>query len=45
MKHIYVVGGVDDIISNYERRAFFVGAGFEFNDDDLKFLMGSLPTP
>lgn len=45
VKHVYVVGGVDDLISNYERRAYFVGAGFEFNDDDLKFLMGSLPVP
>ena len=45
VKHIYVVGGVDDAISNFERRAFFAGAGFEFNDDDLKFLMGSLPVP
>jgi phospholipid/cholesterol/gamma-HCH transport system substrate-binding protein len=44
-KHVYVVGGVDDIISRYERRAFFVGAGLEFNDDDLKYLAGSLPVP
>jgi phospholipid/cholesterol/gamma-HCH transport system substrate-binding protein len=43
-RHAYVVGGMDDILSNYDRRAFFVGAGFEFNDDDLKFLMGSVPT-
>lgn len=43
--HVYVVGGGDDLISNYDRRAFFMGAGFEFNDDDLKFLMGSLPVP
>ena len=44
-KHVYVVGGVDDNISRYERRAFFVGAGLEFNDDDLKYLAGSLPGP
>ena len=43
--HVYVVGGVDDMISNYDRRAYFVGAGFEFNDDDLKWLGGSLPIP
>lgn len=44
-KHMFVVGGVDDAISNYDRRTYFVGAGFEFNDDDLKFILGSVPTP
>ncbi len=42
-RHMFVVGGVDDAISNYDRRAYFVGAGFEFNDDDLKFVMSSIP--
>ena len=44
-KHMFVVGGVDDIISNYDRRAFYLGAGFEFRDDDLKWVAGSIPLP
>ncbi len=43
--HVYFVGGVDDLASRYDRRALFVGAGLEFNDDDLKLLLGSLPSP
>lgn len=44
-KHMFVVGGADDIISNYDRRAFYLGAGFEFRDDDLKWVAGSIPLP
>ena len=43
--HLFVVGGGDDLISSYDRRSFFVGAGFEFNDDDLKYVLGSMPRP
>lgn len=43
--HLFLVGGADDIASRYGRRSYFVGAGFEFNDDDLKYLLGSLPLP
>ena len=44
VSHLFVVGGVDDMISRHDRRAIYAGAGFEFNDDDLKFLLGSVPT-
>ena len=43
--HLFVTGGADDIASRYGRRTYFLGAGFEFNDDDLKYLLGTLPMP
>ncbi|MEF8794477.1 MlaD family protein [Thiohalorhabdus sp.] len=41
--HLYVQGGVHNTFSD-EYRSPFVGAGLRFFDEDLKFLMGSVPT-
>lgn len=43
-KHTFIVAGGDDLL-NDDLRAIYVGAGFEFNDDDLKFIAGSVPLP
>lgn len=42
-EHIFVVGGVDDMISRQDNLSYFMGAGFAFTDDDLKFVLGALP--
>jgi phospholipid/cholesterol/gamma-HCH transport system substrate-binding protein len=41
---VYVQGGWDDFL-NHQRRAdsLFVGAGLRWNDDDIKYLLGSVP--
>jgi phospholipid/cholesterol/gamma-HCH transport system substrate-binding protein len=44
-KHIYVTGGVDDIISNSGRQSMFFGAGLTFQDEDIKTLLSNLPIP
>jgi len=43
-KLVFVNGGVDNIL-NVDRRAGFVGVGLRFDDDDMKYLMGSVPMP
>jgi phospholipid/cholesterol/gamma-HCH transport system substrate-binding protein len=43
-KILFVNGGYDNFL-NDERRHAFVGAGLRFDDDDLKYLMGSVPLP
>jgi len=43
-KLVFVNGGVDNIL-NVDRRAGFVGVGLKFDDDDMKYLMGSVPIP
>lgn len=41
---VYVIGGWDDFL-NRQRGAdsLFLGAGIRWNDDDIKYLLGSLP--
>ncbi len=39
---LFVNAGVDDIVDK-EYRSFFFGAGLMFSDDDLKYLLSSLP--
>ncbi|HKJ71637.1 MAG TPA: MlaD family protein [Gammaproteobacteria bacterium] len=41
--HLFVQGGVHNAFSNQYRSAF-VGAGLRFFDEDLKYIMGSVPT-
>lgn len=41
-KHLFVSTGMDNIL-NGSRRGLFVGGGIRFEDEDLKYLMGSLP--
>ena len=43
-KLIFVNGGMDNIL-NVDRRHAFIGAGLTFTDDDMKYLMGSVPVP
>mgnify|MGYP001389563705 CR=1 FL=1 len=38
-KNFYLVGGVDDFISNKSERSGFGGAGFRLVDDDIKSMM------
>lgn len=40
--NLYVVGGYDDFLTA-ERNSLFLGAGINWRDDDLKYLLGSLP--
>jgi len=42
--HLYVAAGVDDVW-NDRRTDFFVGGGIAFNDEDLKALLTTAPTP
>ncbi len=41
--NIFLQGGVDDFLES-DRESVFLGAGFRWSDDDLKYLLGSLPT-
>jgi phospholipid/cholesterol/gamma-HCH transport system substrate-binding protein len=41
-KHLFLVGGGDDLANN-DRRSFFAGGGVKFEDDDLKYLLTSVP--
>ncbi len=43
-KNFFVTGGYDDILEGKKSNAF-VGAGFRFDDEDLKYIMGRLPIP
>jgi len=43
-KNLFLTGGYDDIL-NSDSDSWFVGAGVEFRDDDLKYLLGKTPLP
>ena len=43
-KTLFVNGGYDNFL-NTKRAAGFVGIGLRFDDEDLKYLMGSVPIP
>jgi phospholipid/cholesterol/gamma-HCH transport system substrate-binding protein len=45
LKHFFVLAGYDDFIKENTDPSHFVGAGFSFTDDDLKFLLTSSPIP
>lgn len=40
--NVYLLGGVDDLLES-DHRSLFLGGGVTWNDDDLKYLLGSLP--
>ena len=45
-KHIFLAGGVDDIINfDDDLATWYVGAGIRFDDEDLKALLTTVPTP
>lgn len=41
---LFMNAGVDNVL-NSKRSAAFVGIGLRFNDEDLKYLIGSVPIP
>ena len=41
--HFYLLGGYDDPLVS-DRDSLFVGVGIRWRDDDLKYLLGSLPS-
>ena len=41
--NIYLVGGYDDFLVG-ERESLFLGGGIRWNDDTLKYLLGSVPS-
>lgn len=42
-KYFYLVGGYDDMLSRYSLNSAFLGMGFQFDDDDLKYILSSAP--
>lgn len=43
-KYLFISGGIDNIL-NANRRGIYVGGGLKFEDEDLKYLLGSFPSP
>ncbi|MEW6672569.1 MAG: MlaD family protein [Thermodesulfobacteriota bacterium] len=44
-KHIYLTSGLDNFISDEGRESFFIGAGINFSDEDIKAVLTSIPLP
>lgn len=42
-KHLYITTGFDDFISDEGNESFFIGAGINFLDDDIKTLLSNVP--
>lgn len=42
-RNLYLLGGVDDLLVS-DQQSFFLGGGVTWNDDDLKYLLGSIPS-
>jgi phospholipid/cholesterol/gamma-HCH transport system substrate-binding protein len=44
-RNVYLEGGMDNVVNGarYGYATGFVGGGFSFNDDDLKFVLAALP--
>jgi phospholipid/cholesterol/gamma-HCH transport system substrate-binding protein len=42
-RHFYLSAGYDDFISRMGLDSGYVGLGFQFEDEDLKYLLGSVP--
>ncbi|MEA1971049.1 MAG: MlaD family protein [Thermodesulfobacteriota bacterium] len=45
LKHIYLSAGWDDFISSEGNESPFVGFSIKFEDEDIKYLLGSVPIP
>lgn len=45
MKNLYLNAGWDDFISDKGNRSPYVGLSIRFEDEDLKYLLGSVPVP
>ena len=42
--HLYIAAGIDDVL-NTNKTNYFMGAGIQFNDDDLAAILATAPTP
>ena len=40
-KYFFIVGGYDDFVSKLKLESPYFGVGFHFEDDDIKYLLGS----
>ena len=45
LQHLYLTAGYNDMISDWDRQSFFLGAGLTFADEDIKTLITSVPVP
>ena len=43
--YIYITSGLDDFISDEGNKSFFIGAGINFSDEDIKTILSSIPLP
>jgi phospholipid/cholesterol/gamma-HCH transport system substrate-binding protein len=43
--HLYVTSGFDDFISKDDQDSFFIGAGLNISDEDIKTIIMSAPLP
>jgi phospholipid/cholesterol/gamma-HCH transport system substrate-binding protein len=41
--HLYLLAGLDDFLES-DRESVFLGAGIRWSDEDLKYLIGSVPS-
>ncbi|MCL2669552.1 MAG: MCE family protein [Syntrophaceae bacterium] len=44
-KHLYLTGGWDDFISDQNNRSVYGGLAIRFEDDDLKYILSTVPIP
>lgn len=44
-KYLYLTAGFDDFLNDEGNSSFFIGAGLRFEDDDIKYLLTSVPIP
>ncbi|MFQ5328482.1 MAG: MlaD family protein [Thermodesulfobacteriota bacterium] len=44
-KFFFLSGGYDDFVSKVNLESYYVGGGFTLEDDDIKYILGSVPIP
>ncbi len=44
-RYFFITGGYDDFASKIDLDSYYLGAGFQFEDEDIKYLLGSIPVP
>ncbi|MFQ5586534.1 MAG: MCE family protein, partial [Thermodesulfobacteriota bacterium] len=44
-RFFFLTGGYDDFVSKIDLESYYVGGGLTFEDDDIKYLLGSVPIP
>ncbi|MCP3676073.1 MAG: MCE family protein [Deltaproteobacteria bacterium] len=44
-KFFFLSGGYDDFVSKVDLESYYVGGGFTLEDDDIKYILGSVPIP